>query len=143
MADAYVYYFMEWDSPKGINVLSTRRATLEAIKGKGEPVMETQTVVDETQLDDGGFFPVTAANSEVTCDAFSEEITSLELRADSRDREALSLDEASGEYQYMLQLESRELRRQVKSLQTQRVDVSSTEPDPGAAPGFVLMAKMI
>jgi hypothetical protein len=45
MTDVYVYYFTAGPGGKDI---SSKRATLETIKGKGEPVMESQIVVDHT-----------------------------------------------------------------------------------------------
>jgi hypothetical protein len=36
---------------KTYNILSKRRASLETIKDKGEAVMESQTVVDHTEVD--------------------------------------------------------------------------------------------
>ena len=54
MSDVYVYHFMR-RGPAGENILSKRRATLETIKGKGEAVMESQIVVDHTEVDGNGF----------------------------------------------------------------------------------------
>src|SRR6202011_1370749 len=53
VTDMYVYYFMH--RPAGEEILSERRATLEAIKGNGEAVMESQIVVDHTEVDGNGF----------------------------------------------------------------------------------------
>jgi hypothetical protein len=41
--------------PGGAEILSKRRATLDAIKGKGEAVMGSQIVVDHREVDDNGF----------------------------------------------------------------------------------------
>ncbi len=50
MSDVYVYHFMR-RGPAGKNILSKRRATIETINGKGEAVMESQIVVDQTEVD--------------------------------------------------------------------------------------------
>lgn len=126
MTDAYVYHFIGMDELTGKKVLSTRRATLEAIKGNGEPVMETQMVVDHSELDCHGFLPGGAANQANAEIALSDEIRSLELRSGSRDREASAMGESQGDQQYMLQLESRELRKQVQTLRKQRDDLVNT-----------------
>jgi hypothetical protein len=55
MSDAYVYYFSSWDADSGENSVSARRATLEAIIGRGDAIMESQIVVDHTELDANGF----------------------------------------------------------------------------------------
>jgi hypothetical protein len=61
-----------------------------------------------------------ANDSDPTKD-LTNEINSLNLRAAARDSEALNLDEAtSGADKYMLQLESRELRKQAQKLQRQQ-----------------------
>jgi hypothetical protein len=55
MTDVYVYYFMRCRGQPDDNIPSNRRATLETIKGKGEAVMESQIVVDHTEVDANGF----------------------------------------------------------------------------------------
>jgi hypothetical protein len=52
-----VYFFEGWDGPAGENKKSLRMATLEAIKGKGTPILETQRTVDKSDLDGSGFYP--------------------------------------------------------------------------------------
>jgi hypothetical protein len=52
------------------------------------------------------------------------QIRSLERRANSRDSEALKLNESTeGERKYMLSLEGRELRNQAQRLKKQRADL--------------------
>ena len=120
MADVYVYRFKGWDGPTESDVRS-RRATLETIKEIGDPIMESQIVVDEGELDAHGFFCGRVANDSDPVEDLTDEITSLYLRAAARDSEALNLDEAtSGAQKYMLQLESRELRKQAQMLQRQQ-----------------------
>jgi hypothetical protein len=127
MADAYVYYFTVLDESTGHRVRSKRLATLETIKGRGEPVMETQTTVDETELDDGGFLVGRSVGLRLTDELWGE-IRSLNLRAASRDREALELDERTdGRLKYLLSVESRELRNQAKRLQKERSDILAAE----------------
>jgi hypothetical protein len=124
MTDVYVYYFMRRSGPTGENVLSKRRATLEAIKGKGEAVMESQIVVDHTEVDANGFLIGGVGNESHPMDELWAEIRSLERRANSRDGEALTLNErGEGKRIYLLHLESRELRNQAQQLRKQRVDV--------------------
>jgi hypothetical protein len=124
MCDAYVYYFMRSSELAGRRILSKRRATLEAIKGKGEAVMESQIVVDETEIDGNGFLLGGASDGAHPMDQLWAQIRSLERRAKSRDTEALMLCETTdGARTYMLSLESRELRDQVQKLKKQRADL--------------------
>jgi hypothetical protein len=123
MTDVYVYYFMRCRGQAGENILSKRRATLETIKSMGEAVMESQIVVDHTEVDDNGFLIGGAGDGSHPMDELWAEIRSLERRANSRNSEALTLDEAGeGQRIYMLRLESRELRNQAQSLKRQRAD---------------------
>ena len=63
-------------------------------------------------------------------DALWAEIRSLERRANSRDREALTLNESGeGDRIYSLSLESRELRNQAKTLKKQRAGLMLGELD--------------
>jgi len=121
MSDAYVYRFMR-RGPAGENILSKRRATLETIKGKGEAVMESQIVVDHTEVDGNGFL-IDGIDNESPMDELWAEIRSLERRANSRDSEALTLNEGGeGARMYLLSLESRELRKQAQTLRKHRAD---------------------
>jgi hypothetical protein len=122
MADKYVYYFIRRET-SGKSVRSKRRATLEAIDGKGEAVMESQIVVDHTEVDDNGFLIGGASDDAHPMDELWAQIRSLERRATSRDREALTMGNAEGGLKYMLSLESRELRAQALKLKKQRTDL--------------------
>jgi hypothetical protein len=123
MTDVYVYYFVRRGSA-GENILSKRRATLEAINGKGEAVMESQIVVDHTEVDGNGFLIGGVCNESYPMDELWAQIRSLERRANSRDSEALKLNESTeGERKYMLSLEGRELRNQAQRLKKQRADL--------------------
>jgi hypothetical protein len=127
MTDVYVYYFMRC-GPHGDNVLSKRRATLQTIAGRGEAVMESQIVVDHTEVDGDGFLIGGVGNESHPMDELWAQIRSLERRAESRDSEALKLDEsAEGELKYVLRLESRELRREAQRLRKQRADAMPGE----------------
>jgi hypothetical protein len=120
LTDVYVYYFMRCCGPAGEEILSKRRATLETIKGKGEAVMESQIVVDHTEVDGNGFVIGGAGNDPHAKDELWPQIKSLELRAKSRDDERLKLNESTeGGHEYMLRLESRELRHQATRLRKQ------------------------
>ena len=140
MTDMYVYYFMSPRGPAGVETLSKRRATLDAIKGKGEAAMESQLVVDHREVDDSGFV-IDGTTSHPTDERWSQ-ITSLELRANSRDTDARGLDELSqGASKYMLQLESRELRHQAKKLQDQLAAAITNEcEDWSGVQNFVELA---
>jgi hypothetical protein len=129
MTDAYVYHFTGGENRSGERHASNRRATLESIKGNGEPIMESQAVVDASELDGGGFvLAALVSNDSCAMSDLMAEIKSLELRAASRDREAIALDDnADGERKYMLQLESRELRRQAMTLSKQVTDLTNLE----------------
>jgi hypothetical protein len=128
MSDVYVYYFMRCRGPAGENILSKRRATLETIKGKGEAVMESQIVVDHTEVDDNGFLVGGVGIESHPMDELWSHIRSLERRANSRDSEALTLNESGeGQRVYLLRLESRELRNQAQRLKKQRADSMAGE----------------
>ena len=121
MADVYVYCFIGGDGSTGAGQ-SRRRATLETIKAIGAPIMESQIVVDDAELDSSGFFWGSVANDADPAEHARNEIKSLHLRAAARDSEARILadgDAADAARKYMLQLESRELRKQAKKLQAQ------------------------
>ena len=129
MSDVYVYHFVRC-GPTGENVLSKRRATLETIKGKGEAVMESQIVVDHTEVDGNGFLIGGVGNESHPMVELWAEIRSLERRANSRDNEALTLGESTeGQRIYSLHLESRELRNQAQRLKKQRADLMAGELD--------------
>jgi hypothetical protein len=129
VTDLYVYYFMRYGGPAREQLLSKRRATLEAIKGRGgEAVMESQIVVDHTEVDGNGFLIGGVGNALHPMDELWAQIRSLERRANSRDSEALALSEiGDGQRIYLLQLESRELRNQAQRLKKQRVDSMAGE----------------
>ena len=119
MTDKYVYHFKGLPGSADENTLSPRRATLAAIRGAGVPVMESQIVVDHTELDGDGFVRLRSHNSGPV-DDLAAQISSLERRALSRDSEASHLQDGdSGKDRYMLSLESRELRKQAQALKTQ------------------------
>jgi hypothetical protein len=62
VSDVHIYYFMVWDPAAGGNMLFARPATLEAIAGRGVPVLESQIVVDHTDLDINGFLIIDGAD---------------------------------------------------------------------------------
>ncbi len=142
MTDVYVYLFTISNSPTGDNAISARPATLEAIKGKGWPIMESQLVVDQTELDGDGFLLSVRGNGSLAVNELSAEIRSVELRAVSRDREALMLnDSTEGQDKYMLSLESRELRKQGRRLTSQRTEAMNNEVHNPARLGAQLAAE--
>src|ERR1700733_7782466 len=111
VTDVYVYYFMRCHGPAGGEILSKRRATLEAIQVMGRPpVRESHIVGDHTEVDRNGFLIDGVDNESHPMDEHWAQIRSLERRANSRDREAQILDEnTEGSLKYVLSLESREL----------------------------------
>lgn len=127
MSDVYVYYFMR-RGPAGENILSKRRATFETIKGEGEAVMESQIVVDHTEVDRNGFLIGGIDNQSHPMDDLWPQIRSLERRANSRDSERLTLNESGDRARiYLLRLESRELRNQAQRLRMQRANSMAGE----------------
>ena len=107
-------------------MLSTRPATLETIKERGAvPVMESQSVVDHTELDREGFLVAAVGCGSHEVNEIAAQIWSLEVRAASRDKEATSsTDEIET---YMLRLESRELRKQARVLKSRRSGIVAGE----------------
>src|ERR1700732_4835030 len=138
MTDVYVYCFIERDGSAQTNGHARPRATLETIKAIGDPIMESQIVVDDAELDSRGFFLGSVANDLRPSEDVRNEIRSLNLRAAARDSEALTLadDAAGAARKYMLQLESRELRKQAKSLQRQCDDAAAQSDHQAGAPEF-------
>ena len=70
--------------------MSARPATLEAIKSRGTPLMDTQIVVDHSEVDPDGFLTASAANDSPALNDFAAQIASLHARAASRDGEAIA-----------------------------------------------------
>ena len=125
MCDVYIYYFKTSNGRNGKKILSDRPATLDAIKGRGEPVMESQIVVDHTELDPDGFLLAAIGNGSNEIADVAAQIWSLEVRAASRDNAALA--SADRIEQYMLSLESRELRKQARNLKSRRTEMKGGE----------------
>jgi hypothetical protein len=129
MSDVYIYYFTEWYGSGADNMLSIRPATLATIKGRGgEPIMESQIVADHTELDADGFLMADDGTASCAVNALSAQIKSTELRAASRDSQALKMnDGAQSKDKYMLRLESRELRKEARKLNDRRTELTRTE----------------
>jgi hypothetical protein len=123
MTDKYVYFFVR-SGPNGNVAQSRRRATLDAIRGiSGEAVMDSQLVVDHTEVDDNGFVIGHSNSDSHPMDGLWSQIRSLERRAQSREDEALEMNDADqAQDRYMLSLESRELRCQAQLLRRQRME---------------------
>jgi hypothetical protein len=140
VTDMYVYYFMRSRGSAGEKLRSQRRATLETINAMGgEAVMESQIVVDHTEVDGNGFLIGGVGNESHPMDELWAQTRSLERRANSRDGEALTLDKtAEGQRIYMLRLESRELRNLAQKLKKQRADSMAGEfGNRGGAQNFL------
>ncbi len=117
VTDVFVYYFMRCGGPGGKGLLSQRRATLESIRGKGEAVMHSRRIVDHTEVDGNGFLIGGASPESDSVDELWPRIRSLELRAKSRDSEALEIVQGTaGDRKNMLHLESLELRNEARIL---------------------------
>jgi hypothetical protein len=115
VSDVHIFYFMIWDRATGGNVLFARPATLEAIMGRGEPVLESQMVVDHTDLDANGFL-ITGAGDDSP--AFDDQAAQ-----DGRDSEALeSHRSAPGNDEYLHNPDSRAPRTQSPPLKKQHAD---------------------
>ena len=128
MTDVFVYYFMRPGVAGGEESLSKRRATLEAIKGKGEAVMQSQHIVDHTEVDGNGF--LIGGASDKSHPELWPQIRSLELRAKSRDDEALGIEEsAASERKQMLHRESLALRAEARILRA-RADRIKADKQP-------------
>ena len=125
MSDVYIYHFITPTGPDGESRMSARPATLEAIKSRGTPIMDTQLVVDHSEVDGDGFLMATAANDSPALNDFAAQIASLHARAASRDDEAII--NTNGADQYMLGLESRELRKQARNLNIERTELVASE----------------
>jgi hypothetical protein len=118
MPDAFVYYFLIRDRSSGRLVSSKRRATLEAITSRGEPLLESEMTVDDSEVDAMGFLVGRSVDSSDPADELWGEIRSLRLRAESRDREASQLSDGTDrERKLILGAESRELRNRADRLQ--------------------------
>jgi hypothetical protein len=128
MTDVHIYYFVRRQLPAGENRLSKRRATIEAIKSIGKPIMDSQIVVDHTEVDHNGFQIGGVDSESHPMDERWPQIRSLERRANARDCEALRLNESTdGSRIYMLLSESKELRKQAQGLRNQRADAVAGE----------------
>jgi hypothetical protein len=139
MTDEYVYHFTWRDGATGENRVSTQLATLETIKGLGEPIMASQIVVDHSELDGDGFLRSSMGEDLSLLDDLTAQIMSLELRATSRDDESRSMcDGTEGREKYMLNLESRELRRQVRELKSRRCElIAGGSDESNRMQGFI------
>ena len=87
MPDAFVYHFLIHDRSTGKLVSSRRRATLAAIKGIGEPLLESRMAVDDSEVDAMGFLVARSVDGADPTGEVWGEIRSLKLRADSRERQ--------------------------------------------------------
>jgi hypothetical protein len=125
MSDVYIYYFVTSNSQNAEEMISVRPATLEAIKSRGLPVMASQIVVDHTELDADGFLVTAAGSGSHEINDLTAQIWSLEVRAASRDNEVI--DSTDGIQNYMLSLESRELRKQARDLKNRRTEQAAGE----------------
>jgi hypothetical protein len=128
MSDVYVYNFYPFTVGSERHSHSLFSATLTTIETVGTPIMESQAVVDASQLTPEGYLVPSAGFGSLEITQLSAEITSLEIRAAARDSLAHSMDAAAeGVAIYMLSLESRHLRRQAQRLVIQRSEILAAE----------------
>jgi hypothetical protein len=83
--------------------------------------MESQMVVDASELDAEGFLTAAVGDGSNVLNDITARIWSLEVRAAARDKAASGTED--GIANYMLGLESRELRRQVENLKRRRAEI--------------------
>jgi hypothetical protein len=125
MADVYVYQFTQRDRNTGLKSVSARWATREAIKGIGEPITGSQFIVDHTELNVDGFL-VRFGDASREIDDLWAQIRSLKLRAQSRNTEALQLNESKDDNRKrLLLLEAQKLRECAQNLTNMRTKLIS------------------
>jgi hypothetical protein len=123
MADVYVYYFHPFAIGGEPLARSLFAATLSAIEKMGLPIMESQIVVDGSEVSGEGILIPMVGFGSPSDTRLSARIKSLELRAAARDQQAQSMHEVTdGAAIYMLRLESRHLRQQAQRLSCQRAE---------------------
>jgi hypothetical protein len=128
VGDVYVYCFFPFALVGATGSRSTSAATLAAIEKIGIPIMESQVVVDRSEVNGEGFLVATVGIGSPQITRLNSQIKSLELRAASRDRQALSMDVGGdGPAIYMLNLESRYLRQQTQRLAIERAELLAEE----------------
>jgi hypothetical protein len=128
MSDVYVYHFYPFIVGGERGSRSVLSATLTTIESIGAPIMESQMVVDASQLTPEGYLVPTVGFGSPDITQVSAEIKSLEIRAAARDQLALSMSAKADEAAiYMLSLESRHLRRQAQKLISQRSEILAAE----------------
>lgn len=117
MSDVYVYHFYPFGVGGEGRSRSLFAATLTAIHQVGTPIMDSQVVVDASQLTAEGYLLPSIGFGSPALTQLSAEIKSLEMRVAARDLLAHSMDSKTDEAAiYMLRLESRHLRREAQSL---------------------------
>jgi hypothetical protein len=130
MSDVSVYYFMRRGGTGDEKLISKRRATLEAIKDRGEAVMPSRRIVDHTEVDRNGFLIGGTSDEAHPADELWPQIRSLELRAEARDVEALKIvDGAQSQRRRTLHSESLELRDQARTLKARIDRIKTDRPD--------------
>ena len=128
MSDVYVYNFHPFAVGGEWRSRSLFSATLTAIEKIGTPIMESQAVVDASQITEEGYLVPSVGLGSLETTELSTEIKSLEIRAAARDVLAHSMDGCADEATiYMLRLESRHLRQQAQRLILQRAEILAAE----------------
>jgi hypothetical protein len=79
-------------------------------------VMESQLVVDHTEIDANGYLTGRASEDSHPSHELWAEARSLDSRASSRDDQVLALGDTGGDRKSVLQAESRELRDKAREL---------------------------
>lgn len=128
MGDVYVYDFYPFAVGGERSLRAPFSATLKAIESIGTPIMESQLVVDASQVTVDGRLISSTAFCSVEITRLSAEIRSLELRAAARELLILSLNaDRDGAAIDVLSMESSHLRLQAQGLVIHRSDTLARE----------------
>jgi hypothetical protein len=141
MSDVYVYHFYPLETGGARSYRSMFAATLAAIEKMGHPIMESQLVVDASEVNAEGVLGPAVGFGSSRIMRLSASIKSLELRAEARNLQAISMNANSdGAAIYMLSLESSHLRQEAKKLAIQRAEALEEESSP-PKPGLAVWAR--
>jgi hypothetical protein len=130
VGDIYVYHFVPFAIEGSVNSRSSFAATLATIEKLGSAIMDSQIVVDASQINADGFLIPALGFGSHELTTLSAKIKTLELRAAARDHQAQAMSPKSDDAAiYMLSLESRHLRQKARRLMIERADLLASEAD--------------
>jgi hypothetical protein len=114
---------------------------LAAIEKMGRPIMESQIVVDASEVSAEGLLGAAIACGSSKITRLSASIKSLELRAEARNLQAISMNANSdGAAIYIMSLEISHLRQEAKKLAIQLAEALEEESRP-SKPGLTMWAR--